>query len=375
MAQAFNGLFSNRKVLVTGHTGFKGGWLAVWLRLLGADVVGFSLPPPEQGPSLFQAAGVEADMVSVMGDIRDAAWLESVLRENEPEIVFHLAAQSLVRRSYRDPAETYATNVMGTVHLFEAVRKTPSVRVVINVTSDKCYENREWAYSYRESDPMGGSDPYSSSKGCAELVTSAYRLSFFHGNTGRHPPVPIVHSVRAGNVIGGGDWAEDRLLPDCMKALSEGKQIALRNPDSVRPWQFVLETLSGYLWLSARLWEDGEIGGGKWNFGPHPGNFLKVREIGDLVVDEWGAGKWVDVSGREEQPPKEAVQLRLDCTLAATVLKWRPIYEVRESITETVAWYRNYYQHPSSSSGEFTARQIENYVQRAVQAGLPWAGS
>jgi CDP-glucose 4,6-dehydratase len=364
-------LYAGRKVLLTGHTGFKGGWLACWLKHLGADVTGLALPPDTE-PSIYRDAGLEELIVSMMGDIREPEVVAEAMRESQPEIVFHLAAQSLVRRSYRDPIGTYATNVMGTVHVLEAVRRTPSVRVVVIVTSDKCYENRDWVYSYREIDPMGGHDPYSSSKGCAELVTKAYRESFFSENASAGLRPAAVDSARAGNVIGGGDWAEDRLLPDCIRALEAGQPIAVRNPEAVRPWQHVLEPLSGYLWLAAVLWEQGEHSGGGWNFGPPPASFLRVRELSELVLQAWGDGRWEDISSGRRDDPGEAAQLRLDSTKATTLLGWQPIYTVQESVQETVAWYRDRHTQPDFDGYGTTVRQIQRYTARALAAGLTW---
>jgi CDP-glucose 4,6-dehydratase len=245
METLFSGVYSGKTVLVTGHTGFKGSWLVLWLQLLGARVIGYALSPHTE-PSLFQLSNAQEGITHIVGDTRDLSKLREVCQTYKPDFVFHLAAQSLVRYSYEHPVETYETNVMGTIHLLEAIRATPSVRVCVNVTSDKCYENREWEYSYRENDPMGGYDPYSSSKGCAELITAAYRRSFF--KTGDSHGVRLA-SVRAGNVIGGGDWARDRLIPDCVRSLTAKSPVIVRNPEAVRPWQYVLEPLSGYLWL------------------------------------------------------------------------------------------------------------------------------
>ena len=250
MDHLFGGVYQGKTVLLTGHTGFKGAWLALWLQLLGARVIGYALPPMTE-PSFFRLANLQEGITHVEGDIRNADQVRDVLKQYQPQMVFHLAAQSLVRYSYNQPVETYTTNVLGTVNVLEAIRMTPSVRACINVTSDKCYENREWPYAYRENDAMGGFDPYSSSKGCAELITAAYRSSFFLNGATR--PVRLA-SARAGNVIGGGDWAQDRLIPDSIRALMGGQAVMVRNPHAIRPWQYVLEPLSGYLWLGACLW-------------------------------------------------------------------------------------------------------------------------
>ena len=281
--------WSGKRVLISGHTGFKGAWLGLWLRRLGARVSGLSLPP--ENPSLFVAAGLDRLVDGHYADIRDLDAVKRIMRQVEPEIVLHLAAQSLVRRSYAEPVETYATNVMGTVHVLAATNATPSIRSVVIVTSDKCYENREWFWAYREEEPMGGHDPYSSSKGCAELITSAWRKSYGAGERSLG-----IASVRAGNVVGGGDWATDRLLPDCMRALSEGRVIGIRNPAAIRPWQHVLDPLSGYLLLAERLTEDPKSFGEGWNFGPVADDAHSVAWIADRIVAAWGdTARWATV--------------------------------------------------------------------------------
>ncbi|WP_020145248.1 CDP-glucose 4,6-dehydratase [Terracoccus sp. 273MFTsu3.1] len=320
-----------KRVLVTGHTGFKGSWLTLWLTSLGAEVTGYALPPPTS-PSMFAALALGDGIESVIGDVRDEAMLKDIVLAAAPEIVFHLAAQPLVRRSYADPVGTYATNVLGTVHLLEAVRATPGVRVVVNVTSDKAYENSEGDRGYRETDPMGGHDPYSSSKGCAELVTSTYRRSFFaEGAT-------ALASARAGNVLGGGDWAEDRLVPDILRAFAAGEKAEIRNPGSVRPWQHVLEPLSGYLLLAQRLWLGGQTYAEGWNFGPHEGDARPVSWIADALAREWGNGA---VWGTEDRrQPHEATYLRLDVSKARRQLGWGPRWSLADALTHVVAWQR-----------------------------------
>jgi CDP-glucose 4,6-dehydratase len=282
----FGDVYQNRTVLITGHTGFKGAWLSLWLHHLGANVVGYALKPPTQ-PSLFELCELNTKMTSIEGDVRDIDHLKSVMQQYRPEIIFHLAAQSLVRRSYRDPLETYSTNVMGTVNLLEAARQIGGVRVIINVTSDKCYQNQESACEYREIDPMGGQDPYSSSKGCAELITTAYTKSFFNPEHFEKHGVSLA-SVRSGNVIGGGDWAQDRLLPDCMKALLGNRSIVIRYPDAVRPWQHVLEPLSGYLLLAQLLYQKGAAFAEAWNFGPDDEGEKPVRWLVERIIEMWG---------------------------------------------------------------------------------------
>lgn len=356
MPTSFAEFYRGKKILVTGHTGFKGGWMTVWLRLMGCDVCGFSLPP-ETAPNLFSTARVEDGVVSVMGDVRDMNAVASAFSRFEPEIVIHNAAQALVRRSYRDPVETYSTNVMGTVHVLEAVRQTPSVRAVVVVTSDKCYENREWARGYREDDAMGGFDPYSSSKGAAELVTGAYRRSFFSQGNG-----PVVASARAGNVIGGGDWSEDRLIPDIAKGIISGRPILIRRPGSVRPWQHVLEPVRGYLLLGQRLWEHRQEYAEAWNFGPSEKDAVAVGELAQRMITAWGRGE-LKIQP-EPETLHEAQWLRLDSRKAGEKLGWTPGLELQDAIEWTVKWYREFYESPGSAR-ELTETQIQRYM-RAV---------
>lgn len=318
--------WQDRRVLVLGHTGFKGAWLSLWLHRLGANVAGLSLPPPTE-PSLFALAGLAALIPTDIGDIRDLATVRAAMERSQPEIVFHLAAQALVRRSYREPVETYSTNVIGTVHVLEAARGTQSVRGVVVVTSDKCYENREWPWAYRETEAMGGDEPYSSSKGCAELVAAAYRRSFF----------PAIATARAGNVIGGGDWAEDRLLPDCIRALATDQPIAIRNKSAVRPWQHVLEPLSGYLLLAERLVADTDFANA-WNFGPADEDAKPVGWLASFVVREWGQpASWCEVSG---EPMHEAGALKVDASQARAKLGWSPRLRLADALRWTVEWHR-----------------------------------
>ena len=364
-SRLFDGAFAGRRVFVTGHTGFKGSWLTRWLLDLGADVTGYSLVPPTD-PSLFDELRIAGDVAHVIADVRDADRLRAEMNAARPEFVFHLAAQPLVRLSYEQPVETYATNVMGTVNLLEAVRSTPSVGVVVNVTSDKCYENRETGQAYVEGDAMGGFDPYSSSKGCSELVTGAYRRSFF----GEGSAVSVA-SARAGNVIGGGDWAADRIVPDCVRALAAGVPIVVRNPDAVRPWQHVLEPLSGYLWLATRMRAGSHALDGGWNFGPEPGEVWPVRSIADELVAAWGSGSWTTPSGGAQQP-HEAKLLNLDIAKAHRELGWRPVYDVRHAIGATAGWYAARHEDPSSVPAR-TGSDIADYATAARAAGIPWA--
>ncbi|HUN79552.1 MAG TPA: CDP-glucose 4,6-dehydratase [Solirubrobacteraceae bacterium] len=323
-----------RRVLITGHTGFKGAWLALWLQSLGARVSGFAVGVPTR-PSLYEVARVEEGLQSISGDVREFDALAAALEAVRPEVVIHMAAQSLVRRSYVCPRETYEVNVMGTVNLLEAVRGRPEVRAVLNVTSDKCYANREWEWAYREDDRLGGHDPYSSSKGCAELVTGAYRDSFFAIHDG-----PRLASARAGNVLGGGDWSEDRLLPDLMRGALDGQSVEVRNPQSVRPWQHVLNPLGGYLQLIQALWSSERYVGG-WNFGPGERDCQPVLTVVEWLTDLWPESlPWVDASGRHADQSHEAHQLRLDSARARKRLHWRPGWELRGGLQALVDWYR-----------------------------------
>ena len=320
-----------KRVLLTGHTGFKGGWLSLWLQQLGAEVQGLALAPPAQD-NLFEAARVGAGMASAIGDIRDLSFVARTMAAFQPQIVIHMAAQPLVRLSYDQPVETFATNVMGSVHVLEAVRQTPGVRVVVNVTTDKCYENREWAWGYRENEPMGGHDPYSSSKGCAELVSAAYRRSFFQQGG------PALATARAGNVIGGGDWATDRLVPDILRALEKGEPAVIRNPQSTRPWQHVLEPLSGYLVLAQRLWDEGAAFAEGWNFGPCDEDARPVQWIVERLVQQWGGDARWHLDGG--QHPHEAHYLKLDISKARARLGWQPRWRLAEALGHIVTWHR-----------------------------------
>jgi CDP-glucose 4,6-dehydratase len=347
-----------KRVFLTGHTGFKGAWLSLWLQSLGAELTGFSLKPATD-PSLFDVARVGDGMRSQMGDIRDLDVLCSAMQAARPEIVIHMAAQSLVRRSYTNPVETYATNVMGTVHVLEAVRKTAGVRVVVNVTSDKCYENRERTPGYREDEPMGGHDPYSNSKGCAELVTSAYRRSFFSAGSIDQRGVALA-SARAGNVIGGGDWAEDRLVPDLMRAFMSKRVVVIRNPSAVRPWQHVLEPLRGYLLLAERLWADAPAYADGWNFGPNDEDAMEVGAIVGRVTALWGdSATWQRDTAAH---PHEARTLRLDCSKARTRLGWAPVLSLPTALEWIVAWYRCY--QAGNDMKQYSLAQLSEYQER-----------
>lgn len=342
-----------KRVFLTGHTGFKGSWLALWLQSMGAEVTGYALAPPSN-INLFEVAHVAEGMVSLEGDIRDLSQMQAALTQHQPEIVIHMAAQALVRYSYQAPVKTYSTNVMGTVNILEAVRNTPSVKSVVVVTTDKCYENREWVWGYRENEAMGGYDPYSSSKGCAELVTAAYRQSFFdsagEGST-------AIASVRAGNVIGGGDWAEDRLIPDILRAITEHRPVLIRNPHAIRPWQHVLEPLAGYLLLAQKLYEDGMKYAEAWNFGPNEDDAKPVQFIVAQLTDLWGEGaRW---TLDDEDHPHEANYLKLDCSKAKMGLDWQPRWCLAQALEKIVAWHKAH--QCGEDMRDLTLRQISDF--------------
>ena len=344
--------YRDKRVFVTGHTGFKGAWLTSWLRSAGAEVTAYGLPPPAGQPSLFEAAGVAGGIDAIVGDVRDRTALDAAFASSAPELVFHLAAQSLVRRSYREPIETYTTNVIGTANVLDACRHSSSIRGVVVVTSDKCYENHGFDHAYAEDDPMGGYDPYSSSKGCAELVTAAMRRSFLHEQG------IAVASVRAGNVIGGGDFSEDRLVPDVMKAASAGERAVIRQPDAVRPWQFVLEPLRGYLTVGRALLEDGLEFGEAWNFGPREGDSVPVREVTKRMAELWDR---VDVElASVVAGPHEASVLKLDNRKARDRLGWAPVLTLDETVDLTVAWYRAFHEDARSAPAT-VASQLAEY--------------
>lgn len=347
--------WNGKRVFLTGHTGFKGSWLSIWLKDLGAIVTGYSLAP-HGGINLFSLAAVEHGLSSQIADVRDLAALQTAMQNAKPEIVLHLAAQSLVRASYSDPVGTFSTNVMGTVNLLEAVRQTPGVRSVVIVTTDKCYENREWVWGYRETDPMGGYDPYSNSKGASELVSACYRSSFFNSTNYTNHGVGIA-TARAGNVIGGGDWAEDRLIPDILKALLAGEPARIRNPHAIRPWQHVLEPLRGYLTLAERLYGDGPHFAEAWNFGPKDEDARPVGWIADTMARLWGPqAQWVADSG---QHPHEANYLKLDISKARSRLSWRPKLQLQDALELTIAWTRKH--QAGQDMRQTTLSQIRDY--------------
>jgi CDP-glucose 4,6-dehydratase len=331
------GFWNGKRIFLTGHTGFKGSWLSLWLQSLGADVTGYALNPPTN-PSLFEVAKVAAGMRSIIGDVRDLDSLQKAMQDASPDIVIHMAAQPLVRYSYANPVETYATNVMGSVHILESVRNTKSVKAVVNVTSDKCYENKEWVWGYREDEAMGGYDPYSNSKGCAELVTSAYRSSFFNPEHYNEHGVAVA-SARAGNVIGGGDWAVDRLIPDFIRAIVAGETVVIRSPNAIRPWQHVLEPLSGYLILAEKLYVQGNQFAEAWNFGPGDDDAKSVEWIISQLVSNWGNGASFKADASASNL-HEAHFLRLDCSKARMNLGWKPKWDTAETIKRICAWHK-----------------------------------
>ncbi len=347
--------WKGRKVFLTGHTGFKGGWLALWLAKKGALVRGYALAP-EADPNLFTAADVGGAVEDVRGDIRDFALVQEQMCEFAPEVVFHMAAQPLVRRSYADPLGTYATNVMGTAHVLESVRNCRSVRAVVCVATDKCYENREWERPYREDDSLGGHDPYSSSKACAEIVAAAYRSSFFDTEAGGNGGVALA-TARAGNVIGGGDWSEDRLIPDLVRGFCAGEAVKIRRPHAVRPWQHVLEPLQGYMMLAERLLAGERTFAGPYNFGPAEDDSWTVERVADRVAELWGdSAKWT----RDEEPGvHEAHLLKLDASKAHAELGWRPRLRIGSALEWTVRWYRAWRKGNAMHSE--TLNQIEEY--------------
>lgn len=347
--------WKGKRVFVTGHTGFKGSWLSLWLQELGAEVTGYALEPPTN-PSLFEEAGIGKGMKSILGDIRDLDFFTASMKEAAPEIVFHMAAQPLVRYSYVNPVETYATNVMGTVNMLEAVRRCPSIGAVVNITTDKCYENREWVWGYREVDPMGGYDPYSSSKGCAELVSGAYRSSFFNPANYAEHGVALA-TVRAGNVVGGGDWAEDRLIPDIIEAFENKRPVNIRNPHAIRPWQHVLEPLHGYLMLAERLIENGPVFAEGWNFGPRDDDVKTVRWIVERIASYWGEGASWEVDDGEH--PHEAGYLKLDISKAVSQLGWKPQLHLDDALDFIVSWAKQ--RSAGEDVAELTRQQIKHY--------------
>lgn len=359
----FEDIYSGRRVLVTGHTGFKGSWLAYWLTRLDAQVFGLALPP-DTSPSHFQL--LDLPIQSILADIRDPKTLDKALQDLQPDIVFHLAAQPLVRRSYREPAETFATNVMGTIHLLEACRKVDTVRAIVTITSDKCYENMEWARGYREIDPMGGFDPYSASKGCAELTTASWRRSYFHPDQYGRTHQTLVATARAGNVIGGGDWSEDRLIPDIVRATADGLPVIIRNPSATRPWQHVLDPLSGYLLLGQKLLQGEKDHATAYNFGPALETSMTVGQVVQQFKAHWDAIAYEFKP--EKDQPHEAGLLQLDCAKANKFLSWQPVWDSDQALQKTARWYKNFY----SDNNILTQQDYENYIITAQRKKMCW---
>ena len=363
MINLFDERYAGKKVLLTGHTGFKGSWLALWLTQMGAKVIGYSLEAPSE-PSHIELLNL--DIVSIIGDIRDAEKLKYVFKEYQPDIVFHLAAQPLVRYSYVNPVETFETNIMGTINVYEAAKSVDSVKAIVNITSDKAYENKEWVWGYRENDPMGGYDPYSASKGCAELVTSSYRNSFFNLEEYGKSHNILLASCRAGNVIGGGDWAEDRLIPDIMRAVDKGETVEIRNPKATRPWQHVLEPLSGYLQIGQKLLEGKKEFADGWNFGPSDEGSITVKEVVEHIKKSWDR---IDYEIKENPNNlHEANLLKLDCSKAHILLKWKNVWNPEDTFEKTFTWYKEFYE-----KGELLSLDdLNNYILKAKEKRLDW---
>jgi CDP-glucose 4,6-dehydratase len=349
----FNDIYKGKKVFLTGHSGFKGSWLTLWLESLGAEVLGYSLEP-NTNPSMFEELRIYGHCRNEFGNILDSKHLEEVMSEFKPDIVFHLAAQPLVRLSYSEPKMTYETNVIGTLNVLEAARKCESVKAFVNITTDKCYENMEVNRGYKETEPMGGYDMYSSSKGCVEILSSSYRRSFLQNDKGF-----ALATARAGNVIGGGDWALDRLIPDCVRSINNNRKIEIRNPIATRPWQYVLEPLSGYLLLGQKLLEEGKKYAEGFNFGPNENSVLTVSEVAQKVCEKYGKGK---VVVGEKSPLHEAGLLMLNIEKAKNVLGWVPTYSLEDAISKTVDWYKKFYEK-NTDMYEFTIKQIKDYEE------------
>ena len=362
----YSDIYSGKTVLITGHTGFKGSWLVAWLKTLGANVVGLALDPATT-PNHFEAAGLVEGISDHRIDIRDAEKITGLFQQVKPDFVFHLAAQALVRRSYDDPEETWSVNVMGTLHVLEALRKLTSQCTAVMITSDKCYDNVEWIWGYRENDALGGPDPYSASKGAAELVIKSHVKSFFQ----KEKTNVRIASARAGNVIGGGDWSVDRIVPDCVKAWSEGEIVKLRNPHATRPWQHVLEPLSGYLTLAVALSDDIRLHGESFNFGPQAQQNKSVLELVKSMANHWDKVKWEDVSGITKGPYESGL-LKLNCDKALHLLNWHAVMNFEQTVAFTTDWYRTYYNDPSSI-GDFTTRQVNQYRSVAINNEMAWA--
>jgi len=361
MENLFGGYYKDKVVFLTGHTGFQGTWLSLWLTLLGAKVIGYSLKPPTS-PSLFNILNMKKIVTSKIGNINNSKKLSNEISACTPDIVMHLAAQALVVPSYQNPLETFSTNIIGTANLLESIRDIPSIKSCLIMTSDKAYENKELNYAYTENNPMGGIDPYSASKGATELIVSSYKKSFFNEKNS-----PGIATIRAGNVIGGGDWANYRLIPDSIKSLISNKNIILRNPQSIRPWQHVLESLSGFLLVGSKLAKNSKKFSGPWNVGPSPKNILSVESVVKKIIHQWGNGRIII----KKNNLHEAKLLKLDSSKISNLMKWKPTYSFDDSIEKTVDWYLRYYENKKTIQN-FTILQIEDYVKQAQKIKNTW---
>jgi len=356
MNNQFGNFFKDKKILITGHTGFIGSWLSIWLNELGANVIGYALPPLTKKDN-FVVTKLQEKILSIIGDIRDFDKLKSILKNYKPEIIFHLAAQPIVRASYEIPKDTYDVNIGGTVNIIEAFRRSNTSKVLINITSDKCYENREWIWGYREKDRLGGYDPYSSSKACSELITSAYMRSYFNPNSSKNKKG--IASVRSGNIIGGGDWQTDRIIPDCIRAIINNQAIVLRNPNAIRPWQYVLEPIRGYLTLAMRLWEDRKDFSGAWNFGPSNNSIFSVQDVVKNVIQIFGKGSYKSSLPHESNDLYETKILQLDSSKSYRYLGWNTVLNFEEMIRFTCDWYME-----EMVDYDFDIRQIKSYFEK-----------
>ncbi len=356
MKELFGDFFKNKKILITGHTGFIGSWLAIWLNEMNANVIGYALPPYTKNDN-FVVTNLKKKINSLIGDIKDCRKLNTVFEKYKPEIVFHLAAQPIVRKSYKIPKETFYVNIGGTVNIFEAFRKSKSCKVLINFTTDKCYQNKETPQGYKENDRLGGYDPYSSSKACSEIITYAYQQSYFRVNSLKSKK--YVSTIRSGNVIGGGDWQENRLIPDCMNAIKNNKIINIRNPESIRPWQYVLEPIYGILKLSVKIWEDGNKFSGPWNFGPDKNSIFSVKDVVEKVIQFMGKGTYTCLANKEKEYLHESKFLILDCSKAQKEINWKPALKFNESLKITCDWYLE-----ENITYEFDVNQINYYIKK-----------